>query len=132
MRPVSDIEWYLPERGPNGLASHVSHLEGTRKAVHGKALGMAREAAAALAMHHLKGNAHINVTGSPPTKLDSFVELRDADPGGLGRGGKNMGDRSAMSIEFGWTTKNGKEVPGLHILGNVMNRAAGRYRGGNR
>jgi hypothetical protein len=38
-------------------------------------------------------------------------------------------DRSAMSIEFGWTTKKGKEVPGLHILGGAMNRAVARYRG---
>ena len=127
-----EIDWYVPERGPGGLGDIVSNQDGVRRAVQGKAEGMAREAAAGLARHHGKGNAHINVVGAPPRKLDAYVELRDADPGGEGKAGKNKRDRSAMSIEFGWTTKNGHEVPGLHILGHVMNRAAGRYAGGNR
>lgn len=123
------ITWLMAPRGRHSLESYLSHLDGTRKAVHGKAMGMGREAAAGLAAHHLKGNAYINVTGAPPRRLDSYVELRDGDPGGRGKAGKNMRDRSAMSIEFGWTTKNGNDVEGLHILGDVMKRAARRYGG---
>jgi hypothetical protein len=34
-----------------------------------------------------------------------------------------------MSIEMGWTTKNGKHVEGLHILDGVMKRAINGYGG---
>lgn len=124
------IEWYGPTRGRNSVEATVSHFDGVRQAVFGMAMGMGREAAAALAGHHLRGNAYIEVEGAPPRTLDSYVYLKDADPGGEGKSGKNHFDRSAMSIEFGWTTKKGKDVKGLHILGNVMKRAASRYRGG--
>jgi hypothetical protein len=123
------IEWYLPDRGPNSVESLVSHMDGTRSAVFGAAMGMGRDASANLSAHYRKGNAFIEVEGAPPRKLDSYVYLRDADPGGEGKGGRNTTDRSAMSIEFGWTTKTGKDIKGLHILGNAMNKAASRYRG---
>jgi hypothetical protein len=127
---VSDhiIRWH------KNVEDTVSHLDPVRKAVYGKATGMAREAGVALARHRRTGAAHINVTLSPPRKLDATVELHDADPGG----GAPSKDRSAMSIEFGWTqTEDSKgnklkapiEHKGLHILGNVMNRAIGRARG---
>lgn len=124
-----DIEWYGPKSGINSVESYVSHLDGVRAALLGKAMGMGREAAALLAAHHRKGNAYIEVEGAPPRKLDSYIYLRDTDPGGEGKAGKNRGDRSAMSIEFGWTTQGGKAVPGLHILGRVMGRNASKYRG---
>ena len=123
------IEWYGPDRGPHSVESHVSHMDGTRSAVFGAAMGMGRDASANLSAHYRKGNAFIEVEGAPPRKLDSYVYLRDADPGGEGKGGRNTTDRSAMSIEFGWTTKTGKDIKGLHILGNAMNKAASRYRG---
>jgi len=123
------IEWLTPDNGIHSVESIVSHMPGTRAAVLGAAMGMARDASANLSMHYRKGNAYIEVEGAPPRKLDAYVYLRDSDPGGEGRGGRNKADRSAMSIEFGWTTKKGKEVPGLHILGNAMQRAASRYRG---
>lgn len=123
------IEWYGPDRGQHSVESHVSHMPGTRAAVLGAAMGMGRQAAANLSAHYRKGNAYIEVEGAPPRKLDAYVYLRDSDPGGEGKGGRNINDRSAMSIEFGWTTKTGKEVPGLHILGNAMKRAASRYKG---
>lgn len=123
------IEWYGPERGKGSVESHVSHMDGTRAAVLGAAMGIGRDAAANLSAHYRRGNAYIEVEGAPPRKLDAYVYLRDSDPGGEGKGGKNKNDRSAMSIEFGWTTKNGKFVPGLHILGNAMKRAAAKNRG---
>lgn len=123
------IEWYGPERGKGSVESHVSHMDGTRAAVLGAAMGIGRDAAANLRAHYRRGNAYIEVEGAPPRKLDAYVYLRDSDPGGEGKAGKNKFDRSAMSIEFGWTTKKGKEVPGLHILGNAMKRAAARNRG---
>jgi hypothetical protein len=124
MNPVSNIQWYGPRSGKGSVEDVVSHLAPVRKAIYGKATGMGREAAMALARHHLTGAAHINVTLSPPYELDATVEMHDADPGG----GRPSKDRSALSIEFGHTTKDGTEVPGLHILGNVMNRAVGRAR----
>lgn len=138
-----DITWLTPsgnpaaERGPNSVEATVSHLEPVRRAVRMKAYQMAAEASGRLAAHRKTGAAHINVTEAPPRLLDSWVELRDADPGGEGKAGKNQADRSAMSIEFGWTQTHafGKKLKepihhdGLHILGGVMNRAAGRYRG---
>lgn len=123
------IEWFVPERRKGSVEDIVSHFDGVRNAVHYKALGMGREAAALLSAHRRKGQAFIEVEGAPPRQLDSYVYLRDADPGGEGKAGKNRRDRSAMSIEFGWTKKNGEHVEGLHILGQVMKRAAGRYRG---
>ena len=123
------IEWLLPAKGKNSVESLVSHMDGTRSAVFGMAMGLARDASANLALHYRKGNAFIEVEGAPPRMLDSYVYLRDSDPGGEGKAGRNKRDRSAMSIEFGWTTKTGKDIKGLHILGNAMNRAASRYRG---
>lgn len=123
------IEWWTPDRGINSVESIVSHMPGTRAAVMGAAMGIGRDASANLSLHYRKGNAYIEVEGAPPRKLDAYVYLRDSDPGGEGRAGRNKADRSAMSIEFGWTTKKGKEVPGLHVLGHAMRRAASRYRG---
>lgn len=123
------IEWYGPDRGKGSVEDTVSHMPEVRRAVFGKAMGMGREAAMALSAHRHRGNAFIEVEGAPPRLLDAYIYLRDADPGGEGIAGRNKADRSAMSIEFGWTTKKGKEVPGLHILGGVMHRAARRYRG---
>jgi len=117
---VHDITWF------GNVESTVSHLEPVRKAVIGKAIGMGREAAGALARHRKTGAAHINVTLPPTYKLDATVEMHDADPGGA----NPSKDRSALSIEFGHTAKDGTEVPGLHILGGVMNRAIGRAKGG--
>lgn|GEM_PF-7006166 len=135
--PDHNIEWYGPARGKGSVEDTVSHMEPVRQAVFGKAMGMGREAAMELSLHHRTGHAHIEVEGAPPRTLDSYIYLRDADPGGEGRSGRNAGDRSAMSIEFGWTqtTAFGKKLKppvhhdGLHILGGVMKRAVGKYRG---
>ena len=137
------IEWLTPEgapapdRGKKSVESTVSHLDAVKGAVYGKALGMAREASANLRGHRLQGHARVEVDRHPRYSADTpdwYIYLRDEDPGGEGKGGGNMTDRSAMSIEFGWMPKGRKKgkgkVKGLHILGNVMNRAARRYRGG--
>lgn len=129
MSDAHNIHWYVPERTKGSVEDIVSHMPEVRRAVAGQAMGMAREAAALLSVHVRTGRAHIDVEGAPPHKLDWYVLLRDQDPGGEGKAGANKRDRSAMSIEFGWTTKTGKEVAGLHILGAVMKRAARRYRG---
>jgi hypothetical protein len=129
------IEWLTPEgapaplRGKGSVEDTVSHLDPVREAVSKKAHSMGREADALLLQHRHRGNAHVEVKGAPPRKLDAWVSLRDADPGGKGRAGKNKKDRSAMSIEFGWVKKDGTTVVGLHILGGVMGRAIQRYTG---
>jgi hypothetical protein len=135
------ILWLRPDGGlaplhGKGSVEHtVSHLGATRAAVYGKAVGMGREAAARLGQHRLTGAAHIEVVAPPVTELDAYVALRDSDPGGM------LGeDRSAASIEFGWTQTTGfggkplktpRHHDGLHILQRTMNAAARRY-GGNR
>lgn len=130
------IEWYGPARGKGSVEDIVSHMPQVRNAVHEKAMDMGFLAELLLLEHRRTGAAKIRVEGAPPRKLDSYVYLEDADPGGEGEG-RNMADRSAMSIEFGWTQTHafGKRLKqpihhdGLHILGQVMNRAARRYRG---
>lgn len=137
MRPVADgdIEWFYPERGKGVDASIndiISHIPGVERAVHEKANSMASEAWLQLLWHHRTGGAQIEVSQHPRASArtpDWYVYLRDADPGGEGKAGKNKMDRSAMSIEFGWTSKKGKDVDGLNILGSVMARAARKYRG---
>lgn len=119
---MANIQWFGPRSGKGSVEDVVSHLGPVRQAVTGKAMGMAREASMALSRHHLTGAAHINVTLAPPRELDVYVEMHDQDPGGRGR--RPGKDRSAASIEFGWEGHDG-----LHILGNVMNRAIGRARG---
>jgi hypothetical protein len=66
------------------------------------------------------------------------VELRDKDPGGKDRTGKpNVADRSAMSIEFGWTQTHafGKKLKhpvhhdGLHLMRWAMNSHVRRFKG---
>lgn len=137
------IEWTTPtgapspDDGENSVEETVSHTWATWRAVQTKARHMALEAHGKLAAHHRRGNAHIVVVGAPPRKLDAWVVLQDPDPGGNGRAGKNKGDRSAMSIEFGWTQTHafGKKMAhpvhhdGLDILGSVMRSAIARYTG---
>lgn len=137
------IEWLTPggapspDRGENSVEETVSHTWATWRAVQTKARHMAAEAEVNLARHHRTGSAHIKVVGAPPRKLDAWVVLEDADPGGEGRAGKNIADRSAMSIEFGWTQTHAfgrklatpKHHDGLDILGSVMRGAIGRYSG---
>ena len=130
---MPNIDWYHPARGGRGPESStgavVSHLPGVRAAVQIKARSMASEAWLQLLWHRRTGAAHIEVIAPPTTELDAHVVLRDPDPGGQGRGGPNKHKRSAMSIEMGWTTKNGKHVEGLHILDGVMKRAINGYGG---
>lgn len=141
---TGDIEWLTPQgapaplRGTGSVEDTVSHLEEVKRAIRGKAEGMGREASLALLAHHKTGAAEIVVTEAPPRKLDATIELRDPDPGGKNRSGKrNVADRSAMSIEFGWTQTHafGKKLAhpvhhqGLHILYRVM-RANIRSYGG--
>jgi len=129
------IEWYGPERGRGSVEDVVSHLPPVKSAVREKAMDMGFLAELLLLEHRRTGAAKIRVEHAPPRKLDSYVYLEDADPGGEGEG--DTRDRSAMSIEFGWTQTHvfGKRLKkpihhdGLHILGQVMNRAAKRYRG---
>ena len=140
---AGDIEWLTPEGSPAPLTGRgsvedtVSHLPEVKRAVQGKAEGMAREASLELLAHTKTGSAHIVVEGAPPRQLDAWIILQDPDPGGEGKAGKNKADRSAMSIEFGWTQTHvfGKRLKkpihhkGLHILGGVMKRAIRRYGG---
>jgi hypothetical protein len=146
MNPLSDhiIEWLTPFgspaplRGKLSVEDTVSHLAPVRKAVYDKAFRMAMDASAALAFHRRTGSAHINVTPAPPRLLDCWVELRDKDPGGKDRTGKpNVADRSAMSIEFGWTQTHafGKKLKhpvhhdGLHLMRWAMNSHVRRFKG---
>lgn len=141
---MHEIEWKTPSGAPSpssgrfSVEDTVSHLDATRAAVYGKALGLAREASAKLAGHHRTGAAQVTVSRHPkkgPRTPDWYVFLRDADPGGEGKAGKNKIDRSAMSIEFGWTQTHafGKKLKapihhdGLHILGWAFERAVSRY-----
>jgi hypothetical protein len=102
-----------------------------------KANSMASEAWLTLLFHRQTGAAHIEVVSPPTTFTDSWVVLRDRDPGGDGIGGANKHKRSALSIELGWHQDNafGKPNnpaghPGLHILDGVMKRAIANYHGG--
>lgn len=135
--PDGVIDWYYPEYGKGldkSISDIVTHLPGVDQAIQFKAMGMAREASMALLAHRHKGRANITVGRHPNADartMDWYVYLNDDDPGGEGiadlKG--NIHQRSAISIEFGWNTKSGKRVDGLHILGGVMKRAAGKYRG---
>jgi hypothetical protein len=90
---------------------------------------MASTAWLTLLFHRQTGAASVEVIAPPTTELDCHVALHDTDPGGNGKGGPNKHKRSAMSIEFGWTTKNGKHVEGIHALQHAINVAASRYGG---
>jgi len=123
---MADIEWYGPERGKGSVGDIVSHLPGVKMACDVKARAMGRQAEAALMAHRRHGHAHVEVDRHPNPGGDTpdwYIYLRDRDPGGNVVGvWKNVMDRSAMSIEFGWVTKKGKRVDGLHILGNTIKR----------
>ncbi len=140
------ITWLTPsgapasDRGRNSVEDTVSHLDAVHAAVRRKADAMAREAQLGLLRHHRTGGARVEVARHPSPGArtpDWYVYLRDADPGGEGVAGKNKRDRSAMSIEFGWTQTHafGKKMKkpvhhdGLNILGDVIDRAAARYTG---
>lgn len=138
--PDGTIEWYHKERGGRGPESStgavVSHLPGVKNALANQARGMANQAWLVLSWHRHTGAARIEVEKH---NLDWYVLLTDADPGGNVKGvWQNQMDRSAMSIEFGWTQTHvfGKKLKkpihhdGLNILGGVMDRAARRYGGG--
>jgi hypothetical protein len=143
------IEWLSPDGTPSpddgegSVEETAAHTWATWRAVQKMANHMALQAQANLSAHHRRGNAKIVVTNSPPRYLDAWVSLEDNDPGGrwrnsTGRGkAANIGDRSAMSIEFGWTQTHmmGKRLQhpvhhdGLDILGGVMRAAIARYGG---
>lgn len=137
--PPGVIVWAHKARGGRGPESStgavVSHLPGVGRSLADKAHAMGTEAHLRLALHHRTGAAKVEVEKHA---LDWYVKLTDVDPGGEGLAGRNKGDRSAMSIEFGWTQTHvfGKRLKrpihhdGLNILGGVMDRAARRYGGG--
>jgi hypothetical protein len=134
-----EIEWFGPDRGKGSVEDIVSHAGPTRAAVYGKAIGMGREASMNLARHRRTGAAHVTVGRHPHAGArtpDWYVYLKDADPGGAVKGvWRNQADRSAMSIEFGWTQTHvfGEKLAepihhdGLHILGWVFERAVSQY-----
>lgn len=135
-----DITWLVKERGKGGLGDIVSHFPGVEHAVQVAAVKITIDATTNLARHRDKGRAEVEIRRHPragATTPDWYVYLQDADPGGEGKAGKNKGDRSAMSIEFGWTQTHawGKKLDqpvrheGLHVLENAMNRAVARYGG---
>lgn len=138
-----NIEWFYPERGTGidkSINDIVSHFPGVERAVRLKANSMASEAWIQLLWHNKTGAAHIAVGRHPGASArtpDWYVYMKDADPGGEGIAGKNRWDRSAIGIEFGHvqTSRFGVKLPkpvkveGLHILANVMDRAARKYSG---
>lgn len=140
---MTDIEWYYPERGKGidaSISDIVTHFPGVEAAIKLKANSMASEAWLQLMWHRRTGSAKIEVARHPKAggrTPDWYVYMRDADPGGEGKAGKNKYDRSAMSIEFGWTQTHafGRKLAkplhhdGLDILGSVMRRSAAKYRG---
>jgi hypothetical protein len=138
--PAGRIHWYHKAKGGRGPESStgavVSHHLGVKFTLAQQAYSMGASAMIALAQHRKTGAAKIEVEKH---NLDWYVMLTDADPGGSVKGvWRNQMDRSAMSIEFGWTQTHvfGKKLKqpihhdGLHILGGVMDRAARRYGGG--
>jgi hypothetical protein len=140
---VTDIEWYFPESGKGvdkSINDIVSHMPQVERAIQVAAVKIAIDATARLSAHRHKGKAEVEIARHPNASertMDWYVYLRDADPGGEGKAGKNKYDRSAMSIEFGWTQTHafGRKLakpidhPGLNILSDAMNRAASKYRG---
>lgn len=135
------IDWYHPARGGRGPESStgavVSHLPGVKAAVKEKASSIASDAWVTMLFHRETGAAHIGVIGPPTLDTDSYVYLRDKDPGGEGIGDAfgRKHKRSGMSIEMGWTQTHafGHKLAhpihhdGLHILQNAMDRAVRKY-----
>lgn len=75
-----------------------AELKAERDSIYGRAR-------ANLAPHDNPGGCKVTKTSGA---VDYFVNLDDGD-----------GVPAAAAIEFGWTTKNGKPVEGLHILGRA-------------
>lgn len=140
---MTDIDWYYPESGKGAdksLNDIVSHMPQVERAIQVAAVKLAIDATARLAAHRHKGRAEVEIARHPRAgarTMDWYVYLKDADPGGEGKAGKNRYDRSAMSIEFGWTQTHafGRKLAtpieheGLHILKGAMDRAARKYGG---
>lgn len=126
-----EFEWYEnygADRGKGSIGDLVSHMPGVRIELRVTATKIYMAAQIELAVHHKHANgAKITMTSPPIHKLDFYVWLKDMDPGGEGRE-TNRQDRSAMSIEFGWTQthaygkklKRKRKHDGLHILGKAM------------
>lgn len=127
------VEWYGPEHGRGSLDDTVSHLPGVRKSIEQGARKIYRHAQLLHSAHSKTGDSKIELEGSPPHLLDWYVLLTDVERGNWGEGGDDdegapsNPDRSAMSIEFGWTDKHGNVHEGLHILGRAMNAAVRKH-----
>lgn len=118
------VEWYGRPTGRGSLDDTVSHLDGVRNEVKRAAWSLYRHAARLHATHSKTGASAIDIEGAPPRLLDWYVYLTDVESGDSE---SNNPDRSAMSIEFGWTDKNDVFHDGLHILGRAMNAAVRRH-----
>jgi hypothetical protein len=124
------IEWYGPKRGKGSVEDIVSHMPAVREEVGGRAMGMAREAAALLEAHrgrHYARSAHprIVVQPAPPRKLDWWI-LLEADL--LTKNPQADASSAAMGIEFGDRRARGdSNLPGLHILGRIVGRNVRRF-----
>lgn len=86
------------------LDAVIAHLPGVTKAVHNKAQTFGRRAEKSLAKHRRTGAARIEVkTGSKG--VDTYVSLVD---------------KNVLSIEYGYTAKNGRHVKGLYIITKLL------------
>lgn len=118
------VEWYGPEHGKGSLDDTVSHLPGVRAAVKSGAMKIYRHAYSLHATHSKTGASAIDIEGSPPRDLDWYVYLTDVESGDSE---SSNPDRSAMSIEFGWTDRGGEYHEGLHILKRAMDSAVRKH-----
>lgn len=81
--------------------TRVSRIDGVRDAVKSQAETVKRRAVANHAPFIDPNNNHVTRFSVTQGDVDSFA---------------NMDHRAAMAYEFGWTTKNGKDVPGRYVL----------------
>lgn len=80
----------------------VAHLRGVKDAVGEEAGEIATRARRVLAQHHYTGASRIVVTTQDTDRIVWLV------------------DRAALSIEFGHTTRHGRDVEGVHALGRAV------------
>ena len=87
--------------GQRAMNTVVSHHVNVMDAIFKTTEARGRRASMVLASHRDTGNAKVTTTYGD---TDGFI---------------NLDDEAATSIEFGHRKKNGRIVPGLHILGSI-------------
>ena len=84
----------------------ISGIPGVKASVQAEAAAIGARAEGLLAAHRREGGVQVDVEyGVGKRNTDALVHLTDTQPGG-----------NVVAVEYGWTTQNGRMVPGLHIL----------------